>query len=1121
MNRIGLAALVALGACKSQSAAAPTPAQSQAAAQDPAPTQPAESGWKALVGAPDRSEADRKLDPGRRPAAMLAFLDPKPGMKAVDLGAGPGYTTELLARAVGPAGVVYMQNDPRWLPFLEDSLAERMTHPAMKGVVRSDVPFDDPIPAEARDLDLAVMNVIYHDIVNMPVDRARMNKIVFNALKPGGVYAVVDSSARDGSGLADTRALHRIDEKVVEQEVVAAGFRLAARGDFLRNKEDARDWNASPGAAAQAGKRGQSDRFALKFVRPEGSKAQLVPPGLRLPAGVRPIRVTAELQIDPDREDFQGEEQIDLVSDAPLPLLWLNASSLKIEQTEPPATALDAPPDFVALQFATPLPAGHSTVRIRWQGRISSTDVEGVFRQRENGDWYVLTQGEPLGMRRVLPSFDEPSIKVPYRVSLRVPEADAAFFNTPQESAAKQGGWKTVRFAETRPLPAYLLAFAVGPFERVEAGRTRSGAPLGVVVTRGKTSWARYAAQSSAPLMDRLESYFRIPYAYPKLDSVEVPVAFGAMENPGLVTFDQRINLARPGNDTPSFRRHAAAVEAHEFAHLWFGDLVTTAWWDDIWLNEAFATWMASKLLEQWQPSWGTPADRVEEKERAMDADQLLSARRIRQPIESKGDIRTAFDRITYEKGAAVIAMFEQWVGPEPFRRGVTRHLKAHADGNATAADFLAAVSTEAGKDVAAPFSTFLDQGGAPAVTAHLACDGGKARLELSQARYLPLGSKPPPREQLWQIPVCARTDLGRACTLLTAKTGALELPRCPAWVTANAAAAGYYRTLLDDAALALAAKNLARLTSPERMMHFYDVAAAARAGVADEGRALELVLALAADPDHHVLEALFPALAEVREDGLVSAELMPRYQAFVRAAFEKRAHELGFEEKKGEPESARLLRPQLLAMVGDQGGDQGLRVQGQKLALRWLSDHQAASPELAEAALFLAALDADALLYQRLHEAARAETERLQRIRILKAMGQVRDPELVKQGFQIFLSDEFDPRESIELLWAPSRHHATRDLAVEFTEKSFDAIAARMPRGTFGDPSSLPRLLAHLCDEGQAAQAERFFRPRMAQFPGGDRLLSQSLERVRQCAAFRERQAAATAAFLRGRSGA
>jgi predicted methyltransferase len=259
MKRLALL-LACAAACKSSPEVKPSP---QADTRAP---------YKTVVDAPDRSETDRKLDPGRHPGEMLEFLDLKPGMKVLDLGAGGGYTTELIARAVAPDGVVYMQNDPRWLPFLKDALAERLTHPSMKGTMTVELPFDDPIPPVANDLDLVVINVIYHDVANMPVDRARMNQLIFDALRPGGVYVVIDSSAKDGTGLSDTQTLHRIDEAVVKEEVQKAGFQLDGQGSFLRNPNDPRDWNASPGAAAKEGKRGTSDRFALRFVKPGSAR---------------------------------------------------------------------------------------------------------------------------------------------------------------------------------------------------------------------------------------------------------------------------------------------------------------------------------------------------------------------------------------------------------------------------------------------------------------------------------------------------------------------------------------------------------------------------------------------------------------------------------------------------------------------------------------------------------------------------------------------------------------------------------------------------------------------------------------------------------------------------------
>ncbi|HEY2518317.1 MAG TPA: SAM-dependent methyltransferase [Polyangiaceae bacterium] len=247
-----------VGGCGAPQATAPA-----AASPVPAPS--------SIVQAPDRSEHDRSLDAGRHPAELLAFLDLKPGMRVAEIGAGPGYTTELLARAVGPGGKVYMHNEPTWLPFLDADLRERFTHAAMSGgnVVRDEHPFEDPVP-DAKDLDAVVINLIYHDVVNTPTDRAKMNRHLFEALKPGGAYVVIDASAPAGSGLSATDSLHRIDEQVVKDEVTKAGFVLAAEGSFLRNPDDKRDWNASPKAAERAGKRGTSDRFVLRFERPRG-----------------------------------------------------------------------------------------------------------------------------------------------------------------------------------------------------------------------------------------------------------------------------------------------------------------------------------------------------------------------------------------------------------------------------------------------------------------------------------------------------------------------------------------------------------------------------------------------------------------------------------------------------------------------------------------------------------------------------------------------------------------------------------------------------------------------------------------------------------------------------------
>jgi alanyl aminopeptidase len=493
-----------------------------------------------------------------------------------------------------------------------------------------------------------------------------------------------------------------------------------------------------------------------------------------------------------------------------------------------------------------------------------------------------------------------------------------------------------------------------------------------------------------------------------------------------------------------------------------------------------------------------------------MQNDQLLSARRIRQPIQSEGDIKTAFDGITYQKGSAVINMFEQWIGPDKFQKGVHRYLTGHANGNATADDFLAAISADAGKDVAPAFNTFLNQPGLPLVTMKLACTQGKGHLEMTQYRYLPVGAKPSGAPH-WQIPICVRTEKGPTCTLLVDPNGKLDLPSCPEWMMPNAASAGYYRSSLDDASLTKLMKNLGKLTPSEKMRAFYDVDASAHAGLGDYARTFELMGKLAGDKERHVVAALLPPVSFAREQ-MVTDDLAPKYAAFVRATFGARAHSLGFVEKKNEPIEARILRPQLLKIVGDEGGDSALRIEAQKLALRWFANHSVASPELAATALWLAAIDGDAMLYDRYLTAAKAEPERTERQRILGAMGHFRDPELVARGFQVYLGSDFDPREAYALVSGPAAYHATRDLAFTFAQKNFDAIVAKMPRD-FG--ATVPRLGSGFCDEEHFNAMQSFFSARARTFAGGDRRLTQTLEEIQQCAVFKAKAQPSLTAFL------
>jgi alanyl aminopeptidase len=850
------------------------------------------------------------------------------------------------------------------------------------------------------------------------------------------------------------------------------------------------------------------------------------PPRLQLPDMARPVRYRATLTLVPDRDDFDGVIEIDLDVREGMRVLWLNADDLSIRKTEAriegktlPGRVYTQPKDYVGIGFDRELPPGPATVRIEYAGKISRRDTGGVLKTQDGGEWYVTTHFEPIDARRAYPCFDEPSYKVPWELTLRVKKEHAAFANTPVVSREDgPDGMSTVRFAPTRPLPSYLTAFAAGPFERLDAGKAgKNGTAVGVIVPKGSGDRARYAVQISPQVVPHLEDYFGSPYPFEKLDSIAVPLGRGAMENVGLVTFAAPLLLVRPGEETQTFRRSQTSVTTHEFAHMWFGDLVTTAWWDDIWLNEAFATWMTSKALEPWFPQWKIDESRVSIRNVAMAADALVTARRIRQPIRTNDDMVNAFDAITYQKGASVISMFERLVSPEKFQRGVRRYMKEHAYSNATSKDFLSAVSAEAGMDIEPAFATFLEQGGVPLVIAQVSC-GASPKVLLAQERYFPLGAEPGPdeRKQVWQIPVCVRAGKERFCTVLASRQGELPISKaaCSGGIVPNDGASGYYHAASwDQRMLEKGGKDL---TPVERMAALDDLGALARAGRMDYAAILALAPRFAQDPDRGVTKSLIDLVGSLREAGLVGEGESVAYARYIRDLFGRRAHALGWEPKQDESEETKLLRPELLEVVGDAGDDPQILSAARARAETWLRDRRGVDPEVAGAALHLAATRGDQALFDALHGAARAEKDRRARQQLLAAMGSFRDPALLKQAFAIALGDEFPIRETIPLVMGATKSPITRTLAYDFVRSNFDALASRLPRREAG--ASLVGAASALCDDTKREEIDAFFKDRLQKSLGGPRKYAQAMETLRTCSVFRIAQARSVVAFLAGR---
>lgn len=851
------------------------------------------------------------------------------------------------------------------------------------------------------------------------------------------------------------------------------------------------------------------------------------PPKLRLPDDVRPLRQAVELTLVPTEEFFGGKTRIDVTITKSTPVVWLNVDGLTVEraeaiigQTNLPAKLVTGDPNFIGLTFDSPLPVGNATLSLIYRGPLLSKESNGVSRQQEGDDWYVFTDFEPLEARRAFPSFDEPNYKIPWQLTLRTLEKDMALANTPAESTTDDSdGFRVVRFAETKPLPSYLVAFAVGPFEVVDAGTAGAKkTPIRVITPKGKKSWAHYAATTTGPILDLLEKYFGTPYPYEKLDMISVPLKGGAMENPGLVTFAHSLILSRPEEESAAFRSKYAGVCAHELAHQWFGNLVTMAWWDDLWLNETFATWMAPKITEQLEPTWNAAAERVQNAGWAMSSDSFATARRIRQPIESDDDIHNAFDGITYGKGAAVTRMFEMYVGEEKFRKGVQRYMREYAFQNATAKDFLAAISAEAGKDITSAYSTFLDQPGVPLVNVELVC-GATSKLTLSQSRYLPEGAEKTTETPLWKIPVCVRFGTGKKtqnqCMSLESERGEMALPSCPDWVVANDGAHGYYRAGYSADLLQKLTKTTEVLSAAERISLMSDAQALASAGKLDYGRVLELAAKLAEDKNPAVVESAMNPFWAAAHGPYFSEAQRPQFRKFIEQVFSKRAQTMGFRSGAKEDDPTRELRAQMLALVATEGGDEKLLAEATKLAKAWLADRKAVDPDLIQTVLNIAASHGDAALFDSFVNEAKRAPERIDRNRLLRALGAFRQPSLAEKAFAVPLDPTFDAREAMPALWGATGYPETRELAYTFLKKNFDALAERLPREY---PSGFSWFGASLCDDARRDEVIAFFKDRSPKYAGGPRTLAQSLESLRICSFRRKTHQPQVEAFLKSR---
>jgi alanyl aminopeptidase len=868
---------------------------------------------------------------------------------------------------------------------------------------------------------------------------------------------------------------------------------------------------------AAAGCRGKSS--ASRAADAGSASATLTPPALRLPEDAAPSAYRASLELDPTQTTFRGHIEIAIDVRKASDVLWLNAQDLTIDRAVLRRTGEDValvattmPRNFVALRG--PFAAGPATVIIDYQGAQDVALSHGLRRREDKGDWYLVTQFEPDGARRVFPCFDEPAYKVPWTIDLTVAAPQMALTNSPVATEeALPGGKKRVRFRPTPPLPSYLIALAVGPFDAVDAGTTRGGAPMRIIVPRGRGADAAYAAAETGPMVAALEDYTGLPYPYEKLDQLAVPNGQGgAMENPGLITYGAPLLIIPPG-ETASARRAFISVGAHELGHMWFGDLVTMRWWDDLWLNEAFATWVSPKILALVHPEMEGELQAAGSRMTALDADAQGSARQIRQPITEEADIGAAFDGITYQKGASVLRMFEVWLGPDVFQKGTRLYLQRHANGSATGADFLAALDEAAGRDVAGPLGTFLDQAGAPLVDLELDCPAsGHPTLRLAQTRHLAPGAKKPPGDPSWKVPVCvvAAGETASRCTLLEAPTGTLELgDTCPAWINPVAGGVGYYRPRLTaDLQAKLIGDAWATLSRAERMGAISDLGSLVVDGDAELALLLGLAPRLGADPDDYFVEQAVAILD--RMTPLVRDAERGKFAVLVADSISAAAGRVGWVPRQGESVGTARVRGQLLWLAAVHGRYQEAGKRAVALARGWIDDHATVPESLWLPVLTTAVqVDPDAMMPV-LTKALAAETEARPRRTLYAALARVSDPAGYGKILAILLDGDAITAEMLSVLRRPETP-ALQGQQFDFIRDHFDALLARTP------VDFQWQLVPSVCDAARRDEVETFLEQRLAPIPDiGAHAVAQVIESMDQCIAQRATLGPALEAFLR-----
>ena len=841
----------------------------------------------------------------------------------------------------------------------------------------------------------------------------------------------------------------------------------------------------------------------------------------RLPDNVSPE--TYDLRFEPHLASatFSGDETIHVRLQKPASSIVLHAAEIEFKEVtftaggslQTASVSSDSKNETATLTVPNVIPAGPADIHIRYTG-ILNDQLRGFYLSQTSRRRYAVTQFEATDARRAFPSFDEPAFKAVFRITLIVDKGDTAISNARilSDTAGPGDDKHTLQFAPSPKMSTYLVAMMVGDFACIEGGA--DGIPIRVCAVPEKKDLLSYALLSAENILKFYDSYYQMKYPFQKLDIIAFPdFSAGAMENTAAITY--RETLLTIDDKAASVDAHQAVVGvlAHEMAHMWFGDLVTMKWWDDIWLNEGFATWMSWKPMESWKPEWHAERNEIQETGSSLSTDSIASVRAVRAKAETPAEIQTLFDGIAYGKAASVLRMVEAYVGPEVFRKAVNAYLEKHAYANATAEDFWNQVAATSGKPVDKIMASFTEQSGAPLVSAKSVCQGNTTQVTLSQQRYVAdrqfLSADSP---EIWQIPVSLRPAGSKdaAFRLLTQRQQTFEFPGCSPWVYANAGGRGYYRSSYDPAALASISSELETSFSPEERIHFLgDAWAMVRVGRLSVGDYLAMLEKMQAERSRAVLGLMMDRIPELHDTVVAPAD-RPAFERWVRNFLRPLANDLGDTPAPGESDDRRGLRSDVFATLAQYGRDPKLLAKSRALVDAYGKDPASVDAALAGNALAVSALDGDAALYDSYVEHLKTAKTPEEHDNYLNALGQFANPALVKRTFELILSPAVKNQDIFNLTGSVANPD-TQAVAWELFKTNFQAIQAKAGPGLGPGFAGVARFF---CDEKLRDDSQQFF---VAQnLPGSQRPLQNAKDRVNACIELRALLQSNLSAFLK-----